>query len=819
MPLAETVLVYMAMLAVGILAAVLFRRWSVPYTVLLVLVGIGLGGLSQVWPALEPLGHFRLTPELVLFIFLPTLIFESGFNLNARQLVKDIGPIMSLAVPALLISTALVGLGVWLLLPVEPVTALLFGALISATDPIAVISLFKELGAPLRLTVLVEGESLLNDATAIVVFNILLGLALYGGLEWSDAGRALGEFAKVFFGGALVGVLFGLAVSWLMARLVRETALVLLLSLVTAYSSFIVAEHGLHLSGVMAVACAALTLGVIGIPRLPQHVGETLGETWELLALICNTLLFLLVGLSVDLQELLGRLDVILLVVLVVLAARAGVIYTLVPYATRLFGLHRIAMGERHIMWWGGLKGGLAIAIALSIPPELPGRQLLLDLTLGVVLFTLLVNAPSIRPLIRRLGIDRLSPLEQAELGRSAEQARDRAQGILDRFRDARILSRASHQRVGKSLHRDLVDDSSPLQERQRQGREWSEALRCEQAALEELYQAGIIPQYTFLDLKGELQRRRERLVEGAMDAAGETVRQANPFMRLETALVHWLRERDWAAPLLAHYQNNRMSQHLFKDVAQILMTEAAYEYLQHNCEAIAPEHKKEHKKRLFAFYRQRMVAFHRTLAGVQLDFPDFYRSFETRFSLRAALNQAALGVEEEERHGGIGAKPAALLRQRIRAALQRVPLIATHIPPPQTHDLLGLVPLFAGLPQEALEQVAEQTRPVHFLGDDIIIGQGEHGDALYVVARGRVCVTRRDEGGDEHCLNEMGVGDFFGETALLENHVRTATIRALQSTTLLRLTRRDALAIAARHRSVAQRLREARAARRGGRD
>ncbi len=810
MPLSEILLVYMAMLAVGILVAALFRRLPIPYTVLLVLIGIGLEALARFWPVLEPLHHFRLTPELVLFIFLPTLIFESGFNLNSRQLIKDIGPVLALAVPALLFSTAAVGLGLWLLLPIDPVTALLFGALISATDPVAVISLFKELGAPLRLTVLVEGESLLNDATAIVVFNILLGLALYGDMQWSDAGLALGGFLTVFVGGALVGSVFGLTVSWLMARVVRDTAMVLILSLVTAYSCFIVAEHGLHLSGVMAVAAAALTLGVFGIPRLPEPVGLALYETWGFLALICNTLLFLLVGLSVDLTSLISSLDMILLAVLVVLAARASTIYTLVPYTTRLFGLPRITMGERHIMWWGGLKGGLAIAIVLSIPPELPGRQLLLDLTLGVVLFTLLVNAPSIRPLIRKLGIDRLTDVERAELKRGSELAQGRAQGILEHFRHAGILSRVSLQQASKALGEALADDGATLEDAQRLSREWSDVLRAEMTALEELSQTGVIPEYTFLDLKGELQRRREQMVTGDGPSAVADERQSNPFLWLENTLVHWLREKNWAAPMLARYQNIRMSQHLFKDITHILMTEAAQDYLIRGSDGIDPAH----RERLEGYYRRRMHSFRLALEAVQVDFPDLYRHFETRLSLRAALAQAGCQVEEESRHGSIGAKPATLMQRQIQRELKRVPSISMHLPDPRPRDLVALVPLFEGLPAAALIEVADRCKPVRFLTGDTIIGEGEHGDALYVVAQGRVNITRYTARGEEREVSNRGVGDFFGETALLGDQVRTATVRAVQPCTLLRLTRWEVLAIAEKNQAVAQRLQEAMRAR-----
>ncbi len=268
MSLSETILLLSVLLALGIFAGGLLGKASIPYTVVLVFVGIGVGEVSRRWPAFASFQELSLTPELVLFVFLPVLIFESGLKLDARQLIKDIMPVLTLAIPALLISTAIIGIGMWLVATVKLTTALLFGALISATDPVAVIGLFKELGTPQRLTVLVEGESLMNDATAIVLFNILLGLALFGGGSVHDILPAVGEFIKVFAGGGLVGAVFGLVTSFLLIHLALGTSVIMTLSMVVAFGAFIISEHYLHVSGVMAVAVCAVFLGIFGIPKL-----------------------------------------------------------------------------------------------------------------------------------------------------------------------------------------------------------------------------------------------------------------------------------------------------------------------------------------------------------------------------------------------------------------------------------------------------------------------------------------------------------------------------------------------------------------------
>ncbi|MEZ5582945.1 MAG: cation:proton antiporter [Candidatus Competibacteraceae bacterium] len=783
--------------------AVLCRNLPIPYSVLLVLIGLGLEPLAEQWPTLTPLLHFRLTPELVLFIFLPTLIFESSCNLNARQLFKDLAPILIMAVPALLLSTLIIGLGLWWALSLSLGVALVFGALISATDPVAVIALFKELGTPQRLTVLVEGESLLNDATAIVLFTLLLGLVVHDGADW-NAGVAVFQFIQVFGGGLIVGIVLGWAVSGLMAKFELSAGLVILLSVIMAYVAFIVAEHGFHVSGVMATAASALMLSAFGLPRLPARISSALREVWDFLALVGNTLLFLLVGLSVNLTSLVDRLDIVLLAVGLVLAARASTVYTLVPGATRWFGLPRVTLGEQHILWWGGLKGGLAIAMALSIPASLPERQLLLDLTVGVVLFTLLINAPTIRPLLEKLGINRLNADEQAELKQGVAVAQHQAQHTLGQLRNAGLLSRADHHQIRDRFKSMLLADLSgtvatDLALRQQR----LEALRAEVQALDGLYQVGTIRQATFLDLRSELQVEREQIAAAPDLLPTEPFSSPSRWRRLETAVLQRLWEQDWAVGLLSRYQNWRLSHYLTKSMARILMTEAALQTIRQHQESDA-------RQTLEGLYRQRLRRLRADIADIQRDFPEFSRRFEVRLASQAALVAALRAIDEEYRQSSLGAKAYSRLEQGIHEALQAVPPLSMPLVDLHYRDWIGMVPLFSGLPDDALEEIALQATAVNFLAGDTIISQDSRGDALYIVIHGCVSVTQRLSTGKTRHLAELRAGEFVGETALLGNHLRTADVQALRATTALRLTRKEVLALAERFPELAQRLRDA---------
>ncbi|MBT8445546.1 MAG: cation:proton antiporter, partial [Gammaproteobacteria bacterium] len=570
MPLADTILLMMALLAIAMVALALARNLPIPYTVFLVLIGMLLHYGAVRVDALAPLADVGLTPDLVFFVFLPALIFESALNLDARQLLKDIAPILALSVPALLISIAIIGVGISMLLGTPLPLALTFGALIAATDPVAVIALFKELGAPNRLTVLVEGESLFNDATAIVVFHILLGIALAGEFSAGELPHAIADFLRVFFGGVLVGAVVGFGISEIMRRIKSSSLALVVMTLVMAYASFVLAEHTLHVSGVMAALSAAIAMGLYAVTRIPQTATRLIHETWEVIALIANSLLFLMIGLTVDLGNLIASGGAILLAAVLVVLARAAAIYSLVPVATRAFRLPTVSMGERHIMWWGGLKGGLAIAIVLSIPEELAGRDFLVTLTLGVVMFTLLVNAPTIRPLIARLGIDRLTMDEQIESNRAFVDAGRHSAEALQRFRAAGLLETGRVEALQQAVQLAIADgDSEPPPPQLRST--YLEAFRIERSELDVLFEIAMIHEYTYLDMLASLRRRRDSWGELHGDTGPESSAAPNPFERIERAMLHWTREQNLLAGLLARYQRLRFGQRLQRDIAGIM--------------------------------------------------------------------------------------------------------------------------------------------------------------------------------------------------------------------------------------------------------
>ncbi len=801
-PLVDQVTALILLVGIGMGTLTVFRKLTIPYTVILVAIGMILREGMELWPQFRIFESVQPEPEAILFILLPVLIFESGLNLDARRVFRNLPPTLTMAIPALFLSTAMIGAAMWWGLEMDAKMALVFGALISATDPVAVIAIFRELGAPKRLMALVEGESLLNDATAIVLFHLLLGLSWSAGFSWMDGGEAIGEFLFVFFGGALVGGSIGWVGSRILARIRNEASAVVGVSCVLAYFSFMVGEHWLHVSGIMAAAGSAMTLSALGSPVLGKGAHASLESSWEFLALVCNTLLFLFVGLMAPIAELVLNAGPILFAVLVVQLSRAVLVYTLPQWASRQFGLPDISLGERHIIFWGGLKGGLAIAMALSIPEEIPGRVQILNLTLGVVIFTLLVNATTIRPLIQWLGLTQLTQDEKAQLTKGATQALEQADKYLNRFRRIGILSRSGHHRTRNEMNRVLGAEMNLESAEADKESSFIELLQIEMDSLKSFYHAGVIPQALYLDLQNEL---RKELDQVRKQVAPE-IKPVTPFFGwLERLTLKRFREKNWAIPWMARYQNSRVARRMMRLMTRLILTQTALEEWEERY-----EDRDEEQNRVLDHYQSLQNQRLQEVETVREDFPEFFASFEARMALKTALSRALVVIEEEWNRGGIDSRAFAILENRISDALDQARIEEKQPVAIGIEHFIEIFPLFENLPQEARERITRMATRVEFLANDIIIGQGDSGDALYIIAKGKVQVSRITRKKYAQSLATLGPGDFFGETALLGASRRTATVKALTACVLVRITRESALRLGREFPQIGEKLNDA---------
>src|SRR5581483_3624911 len=405
--MADIVTGIMVLLLIAVVVLAISRKLKLPFTVVLVVAGIGLSILSNAHPGVLPALHnLEISSSLILYVFLPTLIFEAAFNLDVRELQDNIGSVLALAVPGLLLSTGIIGLIVHFTTSIPMPAALLLGAILSATDPVAVIAAFRRLGAPLRLTVLVEGESLFNDATSVVLSRIILAVVLGGVVSGRVVAKGALDFVLVFVGGLFVGWVLGFIAGYTISK-IENHFIEITLTTILAYVSYLFAEQTLHVSGIMATIAAGLTMGGWGRTKISTPVRDYLEHFWEYIAFLANALIFLMVGLGINLTALKGALGPLIWVVVALLLSRAAVIYGLMPFVKRLPKAEHLSRAYQAVIFWGGLRGAIALAIVLSLP-AFQYRETFVALVTGAVLFTLIVQGLTIEPLVRVLGLDRL---------------------------------------------------------------------------------------------------------------------------------------------------------------------------------------------------------------------------------------------------------------------------------------------------------------------------------------------------------------------------------------------------------------------------
>ena len=385
-----------ALLSVAALAALVVARLRIPYSVTLVVLGLVAG-------ALLPRGTIEVTPELVLLVLVPGLVFEAALRLDLEHLRRTFGWIVLLAAPGVVISALIVALVLRAATGLPFELGMVVGAMVAATDPVAVIATFRRLGVPRRLATLVEGESLANDGTALVLFSVSVAAISGGG---SVAGAAEDIIIAV-----VTSIGIGLAAGWLASRLmalVDDLAIELTISIAAAYGTYLLAD-GLEQSGIIATVVAGVVIGTYGRSvGLSPRALEALDVVWELIAFLLTAFAFLLVGLAISVGDLLAGASSILWGLVGVLVARVVVVYGLLGGTAQLIGdrAHwpKPPIGWLHVMFWAGLRGAVAVAMALALPADFPQRALLQQITFGVVLFTLFVQSTTAELVVARTG-------------------------------------------------------------------------------------------------------------------------------------------------------------------------------------------------------------------------------------------------------------------------------------------------------------------------------------------------------------------------------------------------------------------------------
>lgn len=780
-----TVLGLFGLMTIAVLMLPLARKIRFPYTVLLAAVGIGLGLLSEFTHAMHlgvisDLFHsfqsLEISSEVIIFIFLPALVFESSLAIDVRKLLADIRPIMFLAVVGLMISAFAVGGAVWLVSGMSFLVCLLLGAILSATDPVAVVAIFKDLGAPKRLAVLVEGESLFNDATAIVLFNILAAMII-GHTEADLIGGALG-FVKVFFGGIVVGFVMARGFVWLIGRMGGVALVEVTLTVSLAYLSFLVAEHYLHVSGVMAVVTAALVMGSLGRTGMSANGWHLLQETWENLGFWANSLIFVLVGLAVPsiLSVFSGGMWLTLLVLLLsAFTARALLTHGLLPVLSRLGMAGEVSLGFRTVMWWGGLRGAVSLALALAIwendaiPQDI--RDFVVALVCAFVLFTLFVNATTVGSVMKAFGLDKLSPADVTIRNRAISTALDRIQH--------RIADVADNQKIPADVAGDVsgiyaervtaaraeIETEAPLS-----GDDWIKValmatLGQERRGFLRHYAQGYLSSPIARSLLAMNDEMLDATKHGGLDGYSKACDKVLGFNRGFLIALRLQRRFGLAGPLARRFADRMERLRTMRAVLADVRRDGISDI-----EALVGP---EVSTRLCNMLDQRLEKTMGALTAVRMQYPDYARQLQLRYLERVALRQERQDYDRLHEEAVIGAEIHASLQDELEDRYNRLgrrPNLDLGL---DRAALVASVPLFEGLAADRIGAISDLLRPQLVLPGEAIFRKGDPGTAMYFVSSGAIRVDV------EPSPVILGSGQFFGEIALLKDAPRNADVVA----------------------------------------
>ncbi len=794
----STVLGLFGLITIAVLILPLSRKIKIPYTVLLALVGIILGLLNLVLGdsnfgiishLFQGFKSFGLTSEVIFFVFLPALIFEASLAIDVRKLISDIRPILFLAIIGLLISTFMIGGTIHLFTGVGFVVCLLLGAILSATDPVAVVAIFKDLGAPKRLAILVEGESLFNDATAIVLFTILV--AIITGKADPNLAEGTLQFLKVFLGGIVVGYIMARVFAWVISLVNGIVLVEVTLTISLAYLSFLVAEHYLHVSGVMAVVTAALVIGSYGRTSVSGAGWHALEETWENIGFWANSLIFVLVGLAVP--EIMSAFSAsmwttLLLVLVIAFVARGLLTHAILPLlsSTKLFP--KVNLGFRTVMWWGGLRGAVSLALALAVFENeniaMDDRNFIVALVCAFVLFTLFINATTVAAVMKAFGLDKLSASDLVVRDRTIERAlRDVAGGVPEISINNTISNEISEEIVKEYESRVEQLVQSSKNKRSLTHNEWIKfgllsIIGQERKLYFDDYSKGYVDPGIARELVSTTDDMLDSVKSDGVPGYSEVFKRLLDFNWRGRFAMRVQRRLGIVTPL-RNYLSNRIA-----SLQAILAVLSRIRY--NGITEIESLIGSENADDLRNIIDERREVTQAALNALQAQYPDYVSAIQN-----LNLRQIALKQEQQKYHDlysdsiintEIFVNLDAELTRKEEALSQR-PQLDLGLDP---ITLLGRVPLFESISADKIRTIAALLKPELVIPEEVLCTRGEPGDSMYFISSGAVAVET-----DTQTIM-LGSGDFFGEIALLKESPRTATVIAESFCDLLILKRSE---------------------------
>lgn len=769
-------------------------RVRLPYSVILAILGvlIGVGATfflkTELTDALNPVAEtilgLPIKSNVFLYVFLPTLLFQATLGMNLRRMLDDWVPILVLAVVAVVVATVSVGYALAWASTLPLAACLLIGSIVSTTDPSAVVSIFRSISAPRRLARIIEGESLLNDAAAIALFGLFMGFVMLG-MPDPELGDALARFPILIAGGALTGWLAARVAVWIIALFSRHELAQMSISVALPYLAYIIAEQSVGASGVIAVVSAGLTLNLTAPGRLPPQSWANLRDLWGVLAHWAGALIFILAALLIPrLLEEVRLADFILVgvVVLSAVAARAAILFGLMPLLTVLKLSPTVERPYRIAILWGGLRGAVTLALALAVTESVrvpDGIQRLVGiLATGFTLFTLLVQGTTLRWIIGRLGLDRLSPIDEA-LSRQVvavalQTVREDVARTTENYDLNRDTVRSEAKRFGERLDHavKMAEDNADILDRDRialglialAGHERDTIL----VRVRERTMSARMAELVLSDADRLIEGARSQGRNGYQRAARRSVVYGRAFRA--AVLMHG---RLGLSGLLAKMTADRFE--LLLSQRLILRDLGAF---------IDGRIRRIHGRRVAELLRElllrRIEAVETGLEGLRLQYPGYAEELERRFIRRTALRMEEREYVAMREDGLIGAEVYMALMQELaarRVAVEGRPRLDVAL---QREALVRQFPLFADLDDRALKRLGRSLMTRYVDAGEVVLRKESAAKSVFFIASGAVELETAGQAW------RLGRGEMFGQMAVLTHRARRADVRAIAPTTLL---------------------------------
>ena len=793
----------------GLLALICFMpplagRTRLPYSVFLAISGCLLAFASQYHPwapdavvdFLEIINTYDISSETFLIIFLPVLLFETALSMDVRRLMDDLGPILMMAIVAVLVSTVLVGVALAQISGLGLAACLLLGSIVATTDPAAVVGIFRGVGAPKRLLTLVEGESLLNDAAAIALYSVMLSILSHD-KTW-EIGTVLKSFLVLFIGGGIAGFVIGrlacASFKWLRGWPVAEVSL----TIAVAYLSYIICEHYLHVSGVVATVVAGLVVGSTGRTRMSPITLETLSQSWHQFGFWANSLIFLFSAMLIPkMMQNISWMHVLQIAVVFVstLLARAVVVFGFVPLLTAAGLGARVGRRFKTVIWWGGLRGAVSLALALavtehvSLQPEV--REFIAITVTGLVLSTLFINGLTLQPLMRLLGLNRLTRKGRALRNQAVMIAAKEAQKETDDIALNEGISEEIRGRIHTIFEAGLTGTGSQqaetFSEQERLDLGLSILARKEFEIYFEILKHQVIDRSIAERLITKAERLndavRVRGLAGFDVLAARALRYPRRF-RQAVRVYETFGIQRW----LAHELSQRFVSLMTMRTVSSQLIDFADQRLRDILGDAATE-------QVSAAHQRRLNLIVEGLQALELQYPSYSQWLQERYLGRIARRTERKHYDEMLEQSLISGEVHKDLIEKVGqrwAFIDHDPALDIQM---GAAELVARVPMFNVLSEDVQRAVARMLTPRLFLPDQLIWGNRLPPFALYIVASGAVKVLLPD---GTHI--ELGSGEFFGEVYLISNTLLdNFEVRSLGYSKLLCLPARDFKALLSR--------------------